>query len=93
MKTFFKIFVSYRLKSELFRGITDTAQTLPVSHMGNHIFCIVDPNFELFFAYVWDEAHFPSMQNSQMFSSIVLLLWHCCKYFIDDKTPGRYSLV
>ena len=81
------------LKSELFRGLTDTAQTLPVSHMGNHILYIVDPNFELSCAYVWDKAHFRSMQTSQMFSSIVWLLWHCCKYFIDHKTPGRYSLV
>ena len=34
------------LKSELFRGLTDTVQTLPVSHTGNHIFYIVDPNFQ-----------------------------------------------
>ena len=53
MKTFVKIFVSYMLKSELFRGLTDTAQTIPVSHTGNHIY-IVDPTFELFCAYIWD---------------------------------------
>ena len=54
MKTFFKIFVSDMLKSELFRGLTDTVQTFPVSHTGNNIFYVADPNFELFCAYIWD---------------------------------------
>ena len=42
------------LKSELFRGLTDTVQTFPVSHTGNNIFYVADPNFELFCAYIWD---------------------------------------
>ena len=54
MKTFVKIFVWYLLKSELFRGLTDTVQTFPASHTGNHIFYIADPNSEFLCAYVWD---------------------------------------
>lgn len=69
MKTFVKIFVSYMLKSELFRGLTDTVQTIPVSHMGNHILYIVDPNFELSVLTVGIRHIFPQCKIHKCFQA------------------------